>query len=183
MQARQPDDIHPPASQPKRKPRLLDGIAPPRYNSWKHGVTAVHVVIDDVEDPKAWDAHVKGTMESLRPEGHMEFMLVERIAIALWKLRRLDRWLLAEADAEYEYAVWWRDRNRDGPAMTEIEKLQVKANKLFPSGKSAALVIRYEAHFHRLYIQALHELEAMQERRKGHATPLARVDITGAPAS
>jgi hypothetical protein len=43
--------------------------------------------------------------------------------------------------------------------------------------------MRYEAHLHRQYIQTLHELEALQARRRGERTPLARLDITGAPRS
>jgi hypothetical protein len=41
--------------------------------------------------------------------------------------------------------------------------------------------MRYEAHLHRQYIQTLHELEAIQIRRKGGTSPLARLDIIGAP--
>ncbi len=44
-----------------------------------------------------------------------------------------------------------------------------------------ALILRYETHYHRLLIQTLHELEAIQIRRKGGTSPLARLDITGAP--
>ncbi|HVG36503.1 MAG TPA: hypothetical protein VNA10_02100 [Thermoplasmata archaeon] len=43
------------------------------------------------------------------------------------------------------------------------------------------MIMRYEAHLHRLYIQTLHELEAVQTRRKGGTSPLARIDITGPP--
>ena len=38
-------------------------------------------------------------------------------------------------------------------------------------------VARYEAHLSRQMYQALHELEALQSRRRGAATPLARVDV------
>jgi hypothetical protein len=38
-------------------------------------------------------------------------------------------------------------------------------------------IIRYEAHLSRQMYQALHELEALQSRRRGAATPLARVDV------
>ncbi len=42
-------------------------------------------------------------------------------------------------------------------------------------------IMRYEAHLHRLYIQTLHELEAIQTRRQGGHSPLARLDISGPP--
>lgn len=44
-------------------------------------------------------------------------------------------------------------------------------------------VTRYEAHLHRQMVQTLHELEAMQERRKGRAAPLARLDVSGLDAT
>lgn len=40
---------------------------------------------------------------------------------------------------------------------------------------------RYEAHLSREMYKALHELEAIQKRRAGEPTPLARVDISGIP--
>ncbi len=41
--------------------------------------------------------------------------------------------------------------------------------------------MRYEAHFHRQYIQTLHELEAIQLGRQGGHFPLARLDISAPP--
>jgi len=37
--------------------------------------------------------------------------------------------------------------------------------------------MRYEAHLNRVLKHTLHELEALQDRRNGTATPLARIDI------
>jgi hypothetical protein len=41
-------------------------------------------------------------------------------------------------------------------------------------------VVRYEAHLSRQLYKAMHELEALQARRMGGSTPLARLDIDGA---
>lgn len=38
---------------------------------------------------------------------------------------------------------------------------------------------RYEAHLERVLYRALHELEAMRQRRKGGQAPLARVEVHG----
>jgi hypothetical protein len=54
---------------------------------------------------------------------------------------------------------------------------------LIPEDEVVATIMRYEASLHRQAIQFLHELEAMQTRRKGGTSPLARLDITGAPGS
>ena len=57
-----------------------------------------------------------------------------------------------------------------------------KARRILPSKDDLMQIIRYEAHLHRQYIQTLHELEAIQARRRGERVPLARLDISGPPA-
>jgi hypothetical protein len=49
---------------------------------------------------------------------------------------------------------------------------------LLPDDAALEKIMRYEAHLSRLLKHALHELEALQDRRRGNATPLARIDIT-----
>jgi hypothetical protein len=53
--------------------------------------------------------------------------------------------------------------------------------RLIPAERTGPKIMRYEAHLHRQWLQTQHELEAIQTRRKGGSTPLARLDITGAP--
>ena len=54
--------------------------------------------------------------------------------------------------------------------------------RMLPGEPDLALVMRYETHLHRLYLQLLHELEAIQSRRKGGNPLLTRVDMSGPPA-
>jgi len=48
---------------------------------------------------------------------------------------------------------------------------------LLPDDAALVMIMKYEAHLSRLLKHALHELEALQDRRHGNATPLARIDI------
>lgn len=48
---------------------------------------------------------------------------------------------------------------------------------LLPDEKRLELIMRYEAHLSRQLNHALHELEALQNRRRGTAAPLTRLDI------
>ncbi len=50
-----------------------------------------------------------------------------------------------------------------------------------PDGSTLDNVIRYETHLHRLWLQTYHELEALQARRRGERTPLARFDFSAPP--
>ena len=60
-----------------------------------------------------------------------------------------------------------------GAASRYLETLPV----LLPDDVALEKIMRYEAHLSRLLKHALHELEALQERRRGNAAPLARIDI------
>jgi hypothetical protein len=96
--------------------------------------------------------------------GYFETVLVERAALAEWRLRRITRYEVACVGAKEH------EGPRDDPA-----------DRLLPYPEEIACLVRYEAHVSRQFYQALHELEAQQARRHGQAAPLARVDIQGIP--
>ena len=56
---------------------------------------------------------------------------------------------------------------------------RMSRERLLPDEKTLEKVARYEAHLLRGLYKALHELEALQARRSGGATPLARLDVDG----
>jgi hypothetical protein len=70
----------------------------------------------------------------------------------------------------------------------EVEKVErdlrnMSRERLLPDEKILEKVARYEAHLSRGLYKALHELEALQVRRTGGATPLARLDVDGLAGS
>jgi hypothetical protein len=56
---------------------------------------------------------------------------------------------------------------------------QMTRERLLPDGRTLEKVARYEAHLSRQLYKALHELEALQTRRRGGSVPLARLDVDG----
>jgi hypothetical protein len=66
-------------------------------------------------------------------------------------------------------------------ALERVEKdlERMSRERLLPGDKTLVKVARYEAHLSRGLYKALHELEAMQTRRSGGVTPLARLDVEG----
>ncbi len=90
-------------------PRTEGGRAVSRLNALRHGLTAQQVVIFG-EDEDAFK-NLLGQLENeLRPEGVLEHQLVERIAIALWRLRRMGRveagiFTFERYELEYERAL------------------------------------------------------------------------------
>jgi len=66
---------------PTTGPRSQSGKAVSKRNASKHGILSdapVVVLID--EDPREWERHRVGTIESLNAEGHIEIVIAERIA-------------------------------------------------------------------------------------------------------
>ena len=56
---------------------------------------------------------------------------------------------------------------------------KMSRERLLPPDKTLEKVAHYEAHLSRLLYKAMHELEALQTRRRGVAAPLARLDVGG----
>ena len=181
----------------KTGPITTQGKSKSSRNAWKHGIRAGDMVIPEFEQDSAWFGHRDGTFESLAPEGDLERlpavegMLADRIAIALWMLRRLDTYHMPHTISNMAGAhdhlqtleIMRQGMPEDGkpykldPYEIGLERLR----RLMPDSYRMSLILRYQAHFHRQYIQTLHELEAIQIRRKGGHSPLARLDILGAP--
>ena len=178
----------------KRGPKTEEGRNAVRLNAWKHGINSEVMAVPNFEDPAEWEAHHHETIESLHVEGHLEHLLAERIAICLWKLRRLEfvvmhdtvhRMQSAQREIEvarnYGRGIFGEDAFPKEVTQAEVDFAQ--SGRMIPTRDNLNTIIRYEAHLQRQYTQALHELEALQARRRGEHTPLARFDVTRDPTA
>lgn len=66
-------------------------------------------------------------------------------------------------------------------AVERVEKdlERMSRERLLPRVEILEKVARYEAHLSRQLYKAMHELEALQVRRLGRSSPLARLDVDG----
>ncbi len=64
------------------------GKATASQNAIRHGLRSARMFLDD-EDPADFEALISDLSESLEPVGAIEIALVERIAVNLWRQRRL----------------------------------------------------------------------------------------------
>jgi hypothetical protein len=65
------------------------GKAAVARNAVKHGLSAEHiVVVEPLERREDWERHYAAIMEDLAPQGAVEAVLAERIAILAWRLQR-----------------------------------------------------------------------------------------------
>lgn len=156
-------------------------------NALSHGITSASPVLPG-EDPLDWRDHCDGVFESLQPEGHFESVLAERIANLVWRLHRVTRYESAVAAErigraeEYVIEGDGSDATPYVPGDVDPGRIrQVQATHALPREYELERVMRYEAHLHRQWVATLHELEALQARRKGLPAHLARLDISLPP--
>jgi len=157
-----------PAPRPRGRPpktRLS-----PAFNALRHGILSTNPVLPEIEQQSDWEDHLAGQIAALKPIDDLELVLTHRIALTLWRLNRLigfERYALRPSDQYLKEFT----RLRRG-----LNGASIRLDRVFPTG-SIEHVERYEAHLHRMFLKDLHELEALQSRRRGDPTPLARVEI------
>jgi hypothetical protein len=102
-----------------------------RYNALKHGLLAREAVItvgEGAENPDEFAALLEDLSMQLQPQGVMEGMLVEKMAVAYWRLRRANRYEVGLIRDELDTASedYYGKTHFDGTKMhktdEEIEK-------------------------------------------------------------
>ncbi len=73
-------------------PKTEEGKDVVRWNATRHGIRSPAPVVPGVEKKEDWEEHRDGVLESLQPEGHLEEVLAERVALLSWRLRRVIRY-------------------------------------------------------------------------------------------
>src|SRR5438270_14079394 len=71
-------------------PKTAAGKAKSRLNAVKHGLRAEQVILPG-EDPQAFEAERQAWADDWQPRSHTRAVLVERAAVASWRLRRCVR--------------------------------------------------------------------------------------------
>ena len=148
-------------------PRTEDGKNRSRYNAIKHGIFSKDVLHSEgfgKEDTKEFDDLLTMLLEDRKPVGVLEEVLVERIAVCLWRLKRA---------LQYEVGTM-RVRYFDPQLslMSKIEYLTPCYRHLrLPPGQEMDLLLRYETTFHRQLISTFNQLERLQRTRRGEHVP------------
>jgi hypothetical protein len=75
----------------KGGPATQEGKEVVKWNATRHGIRSPAPVVPGVEKNEDWEDHRDGVLESLSPEGHLELVLAERVALLSWRLHRVIR--------------------------------------------------------------------------------------------
>src|SRR5215212_1694703 len=76
----------------KGGPVTQEGKEVVRWNATRHGIRSPAPVVPGIERKEDWEEHREGVLESLQPEGHLEEVLAERVALLSWRLHRVTRY-------------------------------------------------------------------------------------------
>jgi hypothetical protein len=144
------------SSSPSRQstgPRTSQGEDRSKYNAVKHGIFSKVIVLKG-EPRIAFDALLNGLFNDLRPDGELEEILVEKLAILIWRYRRL---IVAEAENRQPVDFLAGD-----------EKLLNREH-----------LLRYEASIERSFDRTLSQLERAQRMRLGQPIlPPIKLDVS-----
>ncbi len=183
---------------PKRKPRRVPSEearrSRKRLNALLHGITSNSPVIPGMENEAAWQRHCDGIVASIEPVGGLEEFFAQRLASLLWRLNRVVRYEVSATMIAIEGTAFDVAANQNYLARTNMAEddaivpereivAEQRELRMLPSDHHLERITKLERHFHRQVLQTLHEIEALQARRKGHPVNLARVDFSGSPGT
>ena len=112
----------------KGGPATQEGKEVVKWNAVQHGVRSPAPVVPGIEKSEDWEEHRDGMLQSLSPEGHLELVLAERVALLSWRLRRVIRY-------ETESKALYQERAEDDLAR----------ERRFESGPDHPEVVRSDA--------------------------------------
>jgi hypothetical protein len=174
-------------------PNTEAGKAVASRNAIVHAIRSKKPVIHGMEEESDWRNHRQGIIASLDPAGELENVLADRVALLLWRLDRVTRYEVAVTDrhvasarSDLAVADAYAHRTIAQGKLPEVAPERValtQITRIIPPENDLNIIMRYETHLHRQYIQTLHEIEALQARRRGEPTHLARLDISSPPAA
>jgi hypothetical protein len=125
------------SSMTKGGPVTREGKEVVKWNATQHGIRSPAPVVPGVEKREDWEVHRDGMMDSLQPEGHLELVLAERVALLSWRLHRVTRYetesiALYQEKAQEDLA---KKRGRpfsdvSGPASPEAVRSNLKSARV-----------------------------------------------------
>jgi CRISPR/Cas system-associated endonuclease Cas1 len=159
---------------PKGGVKIPEGKAIIKYNALKHGLLAKEAVVtvgDGAENPDEFNALLDDLKTQLAPEGTLEEMLVEKIAVSYWRLRRAYRYEvgrirdeLDNANEDFYNNTTWdghklnktdeeieQEIKQEQEQIEEWEKDKKQLTKMHKDGKSLEDIYKWEGNWEWLF--------------------------------
>ncbi len=144
-------------------PRTAEGKARSRLNALKHGLRSEQVVVlagPNPENREEFEALRQGLIDDREPKGVLEEMLVDRLAVSFWRLRRAYRFEAKSIEqANTPSAVSQVLAGLSGLPNEPTEKV-------LPSSGDLDKLLRYESMIDRELLRTMAQLNRLQSLRK-----------------
>jgi hypothetical protein len=156
-------------------PKTVAGKALSRMNAHKHGLTAETIVIGD-EDPRAFDMLRAELEEEHNPRPGIESELVERLAVLMWRMRRIPIFEAALIEVRRERVA--SDKRMASMILSPFKDEERKetpyentALAFQSSQQTLGTLFRYEAALMNAFNRTLQQLLFLQDRRARERKP------------
>ena len=152
-------------------PKTVAGKALSRMNAYKHGLTAETIVIGD-EDPSEFDRLRAELEEEYDPPPGIESELVERIAVLMWRIRRIP---------VFEAALIKLRCSRD-EIKTKSTAYKTAIALIQDSQDLLGRCLRYETALMNMFNRTLQQMLFLQDRRARNEEQRQVVDVLPTPS-
>jgi hypothetical protein len=139
-------------------PATPEGRARSSRNSLRHGFTAKAVVLE-AESRQEYQALLDSFLDRFRPADAVEQELVETMAAARWRLRRLA--FIESTILDNHIKKWTRYANMEFTNPSSDDRLAFSF-KTLAEGPTLNVLVRYEAGLNRTFDRALKQLTQLQ---------------------
>lgn len=154
-------------------PTIAAGKAASAQNATKHGLTSKKMFVLQNENPERWAEMFEMCIEAFQPATPLEYKLVEEIAGAKWRLRRLRYIETGLFDLEMDQQAEAVAAKYD--VVDEAIRQASAFKALADESRSLSLLIRYEGRLQRAYdsgVQNLKDLRAETAKHEPQGLPL-----------
>jgi hypothetical protein len=169
-------------SQKSTGPKTAIGKKRVSRNAVRHGFFSKFLLIqhpDGKESQSEYNDFYDGVRKHYQPVGWLEEAWIEKIAVWSWRLRRLIRCEAGQIDRalaghSYELQQSKADdlADPDSASSRDPETDALTDHLFLPEKEELDKLLHYEAMINRQLNHAMGELERVQTRRKGEATPI-----------
>lgn len=163
-----------------RGPQTPAGQAHSAQNARTHQFTAATIVLTN-EDIPAFEAMLTTYIAHFSPQNPIEEDLVEELAVAKWRQRRL--WTIESAAIDHEMDLQQQEVDSKYEKIDQPTRLTIAYKSLTDRSKLLSNLSRYESRHRRAYEKALDRLENQNGKNEPSpisehaAPPTAPVDL------
>jgi len=162
-------------------PATPEGRAKSSRNSLRHGLSAKTVVLP-AESHEQFQLLLDAHIQQFHPANPVEMDLVEAMAVARWRLRRI--WAIETSLFATELLRRAEDIDEELTDMTGEDRLAWVFQKIADNNQSLSLLARYEGNLNRAFDRAFKQLAILKSQRQNEPKsvgPASRPDVTSRP--